>query len=448
MNTVTSWALEEDDRSDAGLAVSRDRYCIIGGGAAGLAVARSLDARGIPYDVLERHDNVGGIWDMANPGSPMYESAHFNTSKSVSGYSEFHFPHSAAEYPSHDEVLAFIRAYAKHYDLYRNIEFGADVVSLEPTDGRWLAKFKKGTPRMYRGVVLASGFQWVPNYPRYPGITGFAGRSFHSVEYDSPRVFEGQRVLVVGCGASGIDIANDAATRASRTFLSMRRGHYFLPKHIFGQPTDVWAKAPGLPLPSFVRQALLERLLHWLYGDLGRYGLPKPDHRILERPPILNSMIVDHLSHGRIRVKPDVQRIDRDQVHFVDGSCEAVDVIVYCTGYQECWPYLAEQHLCATGDDDLLLKVLHKRFDNLFVAGLLRSNAGGFWMFEDQGEFIARAIGCDADERTRLRRVMSSMRYGPRLGVRYRKNEYQSKYVDAEWYRAQLKSAQRRMGWC
>jgi cation diffusion facilitator CzcD-associated flavoprotein CzcO len=418
-----------------------DRYCIIGAGAAGLAVARRLSERGIAFDILEAHSDVGGIWDMTNPGSPMYESAHFISSKSVSGYTDMQFPASTPEYPSHRDVLALIRAYAARHQLQRHVEFNQTVTRVEPHGDRWLVE--TNTRRLYRGVILASGFQRTPNMPNYPGMDAFQGESFHSVRYRSSRVFDGKRALVVGCGASGVDIANDAATRASRTLLSMRRGHYFVPKHILGQPTDVWARpGGGVPLPFRARQFLLERLLHRLHGDLTRYGLPKPDHRILERPPVISSHIVDHLSHGRILPKPDIERITAHGVVFTDGTEEPVDVIVYATGYLECWPYLDTSTVRPTGEGDLVLHLFHKRHDNLFVAGLLRTNAGGYAIFEDQGDVIADAILCNEAQRARLRRLKTTTRERRR----YQKNDYQSSYLDAEAYRHRLRALRRAIG--
>src|SRR5206468_3584652 len=110
MATMLNAAFDEPSRQHADLAIFKDRYCIIGAGPAGLATARCLSERGIAFDIVERHADVGGIWDMSNPDSPMYESAHFISSKSVSGFTDLQFPDSVAEYPSWRDVLELIRA--------------------------------------------------------------------------------------------------------------------------------------------------------------------------------------------------------------------------------------------------------------------------------------------------------------------------------------------------
>jgi cation diffusion facilitator CzcD-associated flavoprotein CzcO len=418
-------------------ALRRGRHAIVGAGPAGLGVARAFQERGLEVDILERHQRLGGIWDPQNPGSPMYASAHFISSKTLSGYTDYGFPDSAAEYPSHEQVLAFLNGYADRYDLRRSIEYGLEVTRVEPAPGNCTVKLADGRTRIYDGVVLATGFQWVPNLPDYPGMSDFQGTSLHAQRYFSPEIFENKRVLIVGCGASGVDIANDAAVRARATFLSMRRGHHFVPKHLFGVPTDVWGSG-GLPLPSGVRQFLLSRLLKLLLGDPTRYGLPAPDHRILERPPILSSQIFDNLSHGRLRAKPDVEAVHTDGARFVDGSQEELDVIVYCTGYRECWPVVENSVLRPTGEGDLDLNLFHRRFPNLFVAGLLRSNAGGFAVFEAQGRAVAELVAAGAAGPARLRRILSRIGSDQGGGIRYQKNEYQSPYLDAATYRRRL----------
>jgi hypothetical protein len=195
----------------------------------------------------------------------------------------------------------------------------------------------------------------------------------------------------------------------------------------------VWASA-GPALPARLRQALLSRLLEWLHGDLSRYGMAKPDYKILERPPILNSMIFEHLSHGRVHAKPDVRRVDEGGVEFTDESYERFDVIVYCTGYHECWPFLPAHYLRQTGENDLYLQVFHRRFDDLFVAGMLRSNAGGFAVFEQQAEAIARAIWAPPALREHWRTVKQRAEASHGSGIRYQKNAYQSPYFEARAY--------------
>ena len=129
-----------------------------------------------------------------------------------------------------------------------------------------------------------------------------------------------------------MDIACEAATFGNAAFLSLRRGYHFIPKYIFGKPADVFADE-GPKLPRKMEQWFFEKVIKAINGDQTRLGLPKPDHKLLESHPILNSQIFHHLQHGNITIKPDVERLEGHDVVFTDGSRETIDEIICATGY-------------------------------------------------------------------------------------------------------------------
>jgi cation diffusion facilitator CzcD-associated flavoprotein CzcO len=230
---------------DRAVSTPGHRYCIIGAGPSGLAQARAFQQRGIEFDVFERHRDVGGLWDMSNPGSPLYESAHFISSRTQSGFLGFPMPEAYPDYPRHDQILAYLRAFADAYGLRERIQFGTAVerVALTEDGARVEAG---GQERHYSGVVCATGVNWTPNLPEYPGR--FAGTYRHTASYRRPSELSGKRVLIIGLGNSGADIACDAARFAEKAYVSVRRGYHFIPKHIFGKPADVFAhEGPKLP---------------------------------------------------------------------------------------------------------------------------------------------------------------------------------------------------------
>ncbi len=119
----------------------------------------------------------------------------------------------------------------------------------------------------------------------------------------------------------------------------MRRGYHFIPKHLFGIPSDEFA-ASGPHLPMWLEQRVFGLMLRLLNGKTTRYGLPKPDHKLFETHPIMNTQLLHHLSHGDIHARPDVQRFDGTTVHFVDGTSEDVDLVLCATGYRWNIPYV------------------------------------------------------------------------------------------------------------
>src|SRR5262245_51341307 len=228
---------------------------IVGAGPGGLAAARAFKLFGVPYVHVERHSDVGGIWDADNPGTSIYESAHFISSKSCSAFHGMPMPDAYPDYPGRLQILDYLHAFADRFGLRDDIRFGVEVTGATPLpSGGWLVTFNDGTTSEHTAIVATVGGQWVPMMPSYPGT--FTGELLHSKDYWSSELFRGRRVLVIGGGNSGFDIACDAAKVAQRAALSIRRGYWVFPKHLFGQPVDAFVQQ-GPHLPNWVAQPLL-----------------------------------------------------------------------------------------------------------------------------------------------------------------------------------------------
>ena len=213
----------------------------------------------------------------------------------------------------------------------------------------------------------------------------------HTSEYKSATVFAGKRVLVIGAGNSGCDIAVDAVHHAKSVDLSVRRGYHFVPKYLFGKPADTLNQ--GKPLPPKIKQAIDSRVLRMFTGDPTRFGFPKPDHKIYESHPIVNSLVLHHLGHGDIHVRKDVERFDGGGVRFVDGSRGDYDMVVLATGYRLHYPFVDSDLLDWTGmAPDLYLNVFSRRDPNLFVLGMIEASGIGWQGRYEQAELVASVI--------------------------------------------------------
>jgi cation diffusion facilitator CzcD-associated flavoprotein CzcO len=418
-----------------------DRYAIIGAGPGGLCAARWMSALGLPFDLIERHPDLGGIWDIRFPGSPMYESAHFISSKTLSAFRDFPMPEGYPDYPSHRQVLAYLHAYADRHGLRAHAQFGSAVREVRPEDGGWTVAMEKGESRRYAGVILAIGQQWTPKMPG--AAARFEGEAYHSSAYHSARQLDGKRVLVVGGGNSGCDIAVDAGNAAAKAFLSLRRGYWFVPKHVFGLPADVFgARGPHLPL--WLERRLDERLLRLLLGDLRRLGLPAPDHRLFETHPVLNSQLLGSLAHGDVVVKPDVREFRGRRVVFADGSEEELDAVIFATGYRRRFPVLPES-VHREGDVSCLyLNLCHRTQPGLFVVGFFETDGGAFPLIDLQCELIARALYAQQTQSRKARRFQKRLEGPPpdlTGGVRYLQVERMQNYVRTRPYRRCLAAA-------
>lgn len=379
------------------------RYCVIGAGAAGLTAAKNLREHGFDVDVYELAEVVGGNWDINHPYSRVYESTHTISSPPFTQYPDFPMPDHWPDYPHHSQIGEYLRRYARHFGVYDVIQFSTRVERVEPVDGgrAWDVTVRTGdaAPRTlrYAGVVICNGHNWYPKLPSYEGE--FTGQAMHSAEYKSPDVLRGKRVLVVGGGNTGCDIAVEAAQNATATFHSTRRGYWYAPKYNLGKPNDQVSDAVFmLRLPTRIVQRIFETTLKLTTGDLTRHGLPRPDHRILETHPISNSQLVYYVGHGDITPKRDVAYLDGDTVHFVDGSVEQVDLIVWATGYLMHFDFIDDRHLnWQDGRPHLYLNAFPPAYDNLFVIGLLQPDSGLFALMHWQAQVMARFLAAQRD---------------------------------------------------
>ena len=369
---------------------------IVGAGPAGLGVAAELIADGVNVVIYERHDDVGGVWDIENPGSPMYDSAHLISSRDRSGFAGFPMPAEYPDYPSRHQQLAYLRRFAHTRGLYDRIQFGSEVVSADREEqGGWTLSLRDGRTVAVGALVVANGHLWQPRVPGYSGT--FSGTTMHAVDYRSREQLAGQRVLVVGGGNSAVDIACDAATFAESVTISMRRGYHVVPKHIFGVPTDVFGHG-GPRLPYRLKLKFFGGLVRLLVGDLRRYGLQRPDHPIMASHPIMNTQLVHHLQHGEVTARPDIEHLNGDTVRFVDGSSERFDTIVWATGYETSIPFLAPRHLpFRDGVPNLFLRLMHRDYPDLFVAGLFEIDASVNPTLSLQGKLVAAALRASCD---------------------------------------------------
>lgn len=358
-----------------------DGICVVGAGPHGLIVGRALKKAGLPFVILEKNKDVGGLWDIDNPGTPLYESCFFVSSKNGSGYFDFPMPESYPDYPSRKQVHAYIRSFADTFGLRDHAEFNSEVVHAEPDGERWLVETADGRQRSFEGLIICPGCNW---HPRMPDLKGdLDGTVIHSVDYRAPSQFEGKRVLVIGMGNSGADIACDAVRTAENVFVSMRRGYHFVPKHIFGVPTLDLLNNPALA-PAEAAPFDFPRAVDLMVGDVARFGFPKPDHNVGETHPVMNTQLLYYAAHGRITPKPDVESLAGGEVHFADGTSEVIDMIVCATGYRYRVPFLDEQSFGWQGEHPrFYLTTFVRQHPTLFIFGQFEAG-GAPWVLNDQ----------------------------------------------------------------
>jgi len=386
----------------------RDRsgcFAVIGAGPHGLAALKALRQRGLDAEGFERAAEVGGNWNFGGPTSRVYESTHLISSKPFTQFPDFPMPDAFPDYPSHRHIKKYFDAYASHFGLREHIAFNTEVVDVRPADGGgYLVRVKEltsgvETTTRYAGVVVANGHNWNPKVPDYAGLDQFQGEILHSADYKGAEVLRGKRVLVVGAGNTGCDVAVESAQNAVRTFHSTRRGYYYNPKYALGRPSDQVADtllALKIPLP--IRRLLFMTTLRATVGDFTKFGLAKPDHKFFETHPIVNQQLVYYVGHGDIEPKPDVARFAERTVFFTDGTSADVDLVIFCTGYLVTFPFLDPALVnWVDGRPQLFLQMFVPGRTDLFVDGLIQPDSGQWTIAHWQGMVIASFLQAQRD---------------------------------------------------
>jgi cation diffusion facilitator CzcD-associated flavoprotein CzcO len=436
------------------MTATHEQIALIGAGPSGLSAARALSQHGVAFQGFELHTDVGGLWNIGNSRSTVYESAHLISSKHMTEFKEFPMPEGTADYPSHRELLDYFQAYATHFDLKRHFRFGVRVVRVEPisqaADARWRVTFDPGNGQLesaeYKGVVIANGILAEPNMPQWPGQ--FSGQLMHTSAYKKAEQFKGQRVLIVGAGNSGCDIAVDAVHHAQSVDISVRRGYYFVPKYVFGKPADT--VGGKIKLPRWLKQKVDTTLLQWFTGDPTRFGFPKPDYKMYESHPIVNSLILHHIGHGDVKVRPDIIRMDGHAVHFKDGSQANYDLVMAATGYKLHYPFIDNSLLNWQGmAPQLYLNIFAPRFERLAVLGMVEAAGLGWEGRAEQAEVVARyfkGLELGTPQANAFKQACQGPSPDLSGGYNYLQLERMSCYVNKEVYRRTMRETAANLG--
>jgi dimethylaniline monooxygenase (N-oxide forming) len=436
---------------------SQPRVCIIGAGSSGITAAQVLAARGIDFDCFEMGSSVGGNWryDNDNGVSSAYRSLHINTSRTAMEYAAFPMSDSLPDYPSHWQIAAYFDEFVDHFGLRERITFRTEVVQVvstgSTTEGydvtlRSLDNAHVPETRHYDHVIVANGHHWNPRWPEpsFPGSETFPGVQLHAHYYRTPDVLAGKRVVVLGIGNSATDIAVESSRVADETYLAMRRGAHILPKYLFGVPTDHLTSSPLARGPFPLQKLGLRTMLRIAVGRMTDYGLPQPDHDVLEAHPTVSDDLLTRLGHGDIHVKPNIDRFEGSKVFFVDGTAVEADVVVYATGYRVAFPFLDETVIRAEDNHiDLYRRVVAPEHPGLYFLGLIQPLGAVMPLAEQQAHWVADLIAGDVTLPPVSEMRAQIAAYDAALRKRYVASKRHTIQVDAHTYRAEIERERR-----
>ncbi|KAM5239075.1 flavin-containing monooxygenase 3 [Ctenodactylus gundi] len=371
------------------------KVAIVGAGVSGLASIRSCLEEGLQPTCFERSNDIGGLWkfsDDAEEGrASIYKSVFTNSSKEMMCFPDFPYPDDFPNFMHNSKLQEYIIAFAREKDLVRHIQFETLVTSINKRPdfsitGQWDVTTEKDGKResaVFDAVMICSGHHVYPNLPKgsFPGLNRFKGQCFHSRDYKEPGIWKGKRVLVVGLGNSGCDIAAELSHIAEQVIISSRSGSWVMSRvWDDGYP---WDMVFITRFQTFLKNSLPSAISDWWYTKQmnarfkhENYGL-MPLDGTLRKEPVFNDELPARILCGTVTIKPNVREFTENSAIFEDGSTfKNIDCIIFATGYGYAYPFLDESIIKSRNNEVTLFKGIFPpqlEKPTLAVIGLVQS---------------------------------------------------------------------------
>ena len=365
---------------------------IVGAGGSGIATAVALAREGMPFEVLEARDGIGGTWryDPSGDGSPCYASLVSNTSRWRTSLVSRRIPGRPWRYVPHAEMLAYLDRLAGSAGMPNHLRTNWRVVSARREDDAWTVRNERGEERRYRALVCALGVNGRPRMAQLPGV--FGGQQLHSAGYRTPTPFVGRDVLVIGLGTSGCEVVGELAGQARSVRVSVRAPLWTMTRRLGSFPID-WLDDPRAArlLPWSVRRMFLEGLCRASTGSLYRRGLPRPTRRCGDDLIAVSDTFPRAVRRGLVQFHAGVAAVDDRTVRFADGTRAEVDVIVHATGYELATGFLPD---AARPDPRRLYRAIaHTGVEGLHFVGLFEAHHALLPIAGEQAAWAADVLG-------------------------------------------------------
>jgi dimethylaniline monooxygenase (N-oxide forming) len=383
---------------------SRRSVAVIGSGPGGLVAAKYLKHHGFEPVVFEQDSEIGGQWNVRSAHSGIWPSMVTNTSRLLTCFSDLALKPGTPIFPSNKDILAYLKRYARRFDLLSHVRYGTrvELVERDPNDAGWLIQSNGAKERseIFPHVVVASGRFNKPLIPKLPGLSSFCGERgvVHSFEYKNPESFRGRRVLVIGCAISALEIASDLAMLgASRIVSTFRRQRYVVQKLVAGVPSDTLAFTRFAALNAEVTpredlgKAMQDYILR-VFGSPEQFGAFRPAGDFLTVGRALSQHFLPLVAEGRIAIKPWIKEIQGKSARFDDESREEFDAVILGTGFELSIPFLSPSIASVLGLDalhlDLYKFTFHPDLAGLAFLGLWEQTGPYFPPLELQARWI------------------------------------------------------------
>ena len=301
---------------------------VLGAGAAGLAAGAAMKRRGLDPLILERDERIGGTW------ARRYDRLHLHTARALSGLPYHPLPRDLPRYVPKDDYALYLEEYARHHRLKVALDREIDKIRRTGDGPGWTLQMRGGDLEV-RAVVVATGKHKVPRLPPWPGTETFGGTIVHSADYRRGEPYAGMRVLVVGIGNSGAEIAADLVeSGAACVAIAVRTSPPITSRETLGIPVQLLGILLA-PFPPKLVDRLGAALRRFSNGDLSVYGIGPEAWGpfTARRPPVIDVGFLAQLKRRKIDVLPDPSRLTERGVVFAGGRTEEFDAVVAATGF-------------------------------------------------------------------------------------------------------------------
>ncbi|KAL2507996.1 putative indole-3-pyruvate monooxygenase YUCCA8 [Forsythia ovata] len=324
---------------------------IVGAGPSGLGVAAGLKEEGVPHVQLERADCIASLWQ-----NHTYDRLKLHLPKQFCQLPKFPCPQHYPEYPTKKQFIDYLESYAKHFNI--NPQFNESVESAKYDDACHLWRVKtvstSGSTRceveyICQWLVVATGENAERVMPEIEGLKNFGGEVIHACDYKSGENFRGKKVLVVGCGNSGMEVSLDLCNHHAKPSMVVRSSVHVLPREIFGKSSFELAIFMLKWLPVWLVDKILLFLAWMILGNMEKYGLKRPSVGPLEmkntqgKTPVLDIGALEKIRSREISVVHGIKRFSCGMVELVNGEKLEIDSVVLATGYRSNVPYWLQE---------------------------------------------------------------------------------------------------------
>ncbi|XP_042491856.1 probable indole-3-pyruvate monooxygenase YUCCA5 [Macadamia integrifolia] len=316
---------------------------IVGAGPSGLAVGACLKEQGVPFVVLERADCIASLWQKRT-----YDRLKLHLPKQFCQLPKLPFPKDFPEYPTKNQFINYLESYAKKFEINPRFNECVQSAKYDETSGLWRVKTvstshssgRNEVEYICRWLVVATGENAECVMPEIEGMSEFGGEIVHACHYKSGEDYRGKRVLVVGCGNSGMEVSLDLCNHNALPSMVVRSSVHVLPREFLGKSTFGLAAMMMKRFPLWLADKMLLIMAWLVLGNIEKYGLKRPAMGPLElknaqgKTPVLDIGALEKIKSGDIKVVPGIKRFSYGGVELVNGQNIEVDAVVFATGYR------------------------------------------------------------------------------------------------------------------